>query len=60
MAEQVLMDRPELIRKAILVGTGRQGAEGFKDLPDVIPENMEQSAETNLTSKALLVLYSHA
>ena len=54
VAQQVLADRPELVRKAILVGTGPQGAEGFKDLPNVISENMEKSAETNLHLKVLL------
>ena len=54
VAQQVLADRPELVRKAILVGTGPQGAEGFKDLPDIISENMKKSAETNLHLKVLL------
>jgi pimeloyl-ACP methyl ester carboxylesterase len=54
VAQQVLVDRPELVRKAILVGTGPQGAEGFKDLPNIISENMKKSAETNLHLKVLL------
>lgn len=54
VAQQVLADRPELVRKAILVGTGPQGAEGFKDLPNIISENMKKSAETNLHLKVLL------
>ena len=54
VAQQVLADRPELIRKAILVGTGPQGAEGFKDLPNIISENVKKSAETNLHLKVLL------
>jgi pimeloyl-ACP methyl ester carboxylesterase len=54
VAQQILMDRPELVRKAILVGTGPQGAEGFKDLPDIISENMKKSAEVNVHLKALL------
>ncbi len=33
VVQQVLADRPELIRKAILVGTGPQGAEGFRTCP---------------------------
>ena len=54
VAQQVLRDRPELVRKAILVGTGPQGAEGFKDLPNIISGNMKTSAETNVPLKALL------
>lgn len=54
VAQQILMDRPELVRKAILVGTGPQGAEGFKDLPNLISENMKKSAEANVHLKALL------
>lgn len=54
VAQQILADRPELVRKATLVGTGPQGAEGFKDLPDIISENMKKSAETNVPLKALL------
>ena len=58
VAQQVLADRPELIRKAILVGTGPQGAEGFKDLPNVISDSMKKSAETNVPMKALLFFTS--
>lgn len=54
VAQQVLADRPELVRKAMLVGTGPQGAEGFKDLPNIISGNMKISAETNVPLKALL------
>ncbi len=58
VAQQVLADRPELIRKVILVGTGPLGAEGFKDLPNVIGENVKKSAETNVPLKALLFFTS--
>lgn len=54
VAQQVLADRPELVRKVILVGTGPQGAEGFKDLPNIISENMKKSAETKQHLKVLL------
>lgn len=54
VVQQVLEDRPELVRKAILVGTGPQGAEGFNDLPKIISESMNKSAETNVPLKALL------
>jgi pimeloyl-ACP methyl ester carboxylesterase len=33
VVQQVLADRPDLIRKAILVGTGPLGAEGFEKRP---------------------------
>ena len=58
VAQQVLLDRPELVRKAILVGTGPQGAEGFKDLPNIISDNLKKSAETNVPLKALLFFTS--
>ena len=54
VAQQVLADRPELVRKAIFVGTGPRGAEGFKDLLNIISDNMKTSAETNVPLKALL------
>ena len=56
VVQQVLADRPELVRKAILAGTGPQGAEGFKDLPKIISENTNKSAETNVPLKALCSL----
>ena len=38
VAQQVLADRPELVRKAILVGTGPQGAEeASKTCPTSFP-----------------------
>ena len=58
VAQQVLADRPELVRKVILVGTGPQGAEGFKDLPNVIGENVKKSAEANVPLKSLLFFTS--
>jgi pimeloyl-ACP methyl ester carboxylesterase len=58
VVQQVIADRPELIRKAILVGTGPQGAEGFKDLPNVIGDAMKKSQETNVHPKVLLFFTS--
>jgi pimeloyl-ACP methyl ester carboxylesterase len=58
VVQQVLADRPELVRKAILVGTGPLGAEGFKDLPNVIGENVKKSAESNVPLKTLLFFTS--
>jgi pimeloyl-ACP methyl ester carboxylesterase len=54
VVQQILADRPELIRKAILVGTGPQGAEGFDNLPKVIADKSKESAETKVPLKALL------
>jgi pimeloyl-ACP methyl ester carboxylesterase len=54
VVQQVLADRPELIRKAILVGTGPQGAEGFAGLPNVIAEKSKESSQLNMPLKALL------
>lgn len=58
VAQQVIADRPELVRKAILVGTGPKGAEGFKDLLTVITTNMKKSSESNVPLKALLFFTS--
>jgi pimeloyl-ACP methyl ester carboxylesterase len=52
--QQILADRPELIRKAILVGTGPKGAEGFDNLPRLIGEKSKESAELKVPLKALL------
>lgn len=54
VVQQVLADRPELIRKAVLVGTGPKGAEGFDNLPRVIGEKSKESAELKVPLKALL------
>lgn len=54
VVQQVLADRPELIRKAILVGTGPKGAEGFDNLPRLIGEKSKASAELKVPLKALL------
>jgi len=54
VVQQVLADRPELIRKAVLVGTGPQGAEGFKDLLSVVGPKMKESSETNVPLKTIL------
>jgi pimeloyl-ACP methyl ester carboxylesterase len=58
VVQQVLSHRPELVRKAILVGTGPQGAEGFENLPNVIAANAKKSAETGVPLKALLFFTS--
>lgn len=54
VVQQVLADRPELIRKAILVGTGPKGAEGFDNLPRLIGEKSKESTELKVPLKALL------
>jgi pimeloyl-ACP methyl ester carboxylesterase len=58
VVQQILADRPELIRKAILVGTGPQGAEGFANLPNVIGDKSKLSAELKVPLKALLFFTS--
>lgn len=60
VVQQILVDRPELIRKAILVGTGPQGAEGFKDLLSVIGAKMKESQEANVPLKTVLFFTSTA
>src|ERR1700755_1051988 len=38
VAQQIAVDRPELVRRLVLVGTGRRGGEGMSQLdPDVAP-----------------------
>lgn len=54
IGQQLLFDRPELVRKAILVGTGPQGGTGIKDLPGVIQGAFQKAGEQKLHPKVLL------
>ena len=54
----VLADRPGLIRKAILVGTGAAGCGRIENLPNIIAANAKESAETKVPLKALLFFTS--
>jgi pimeloyl-ACP methyl ester carboxylesterase len=56
IAQQVLLDRPDLVRKAILVGTAPQGYtnEGGKELPAVMEEAFKKAAEAKTHPKAFL------
>jgi pimeloyl-ACP methyl ester carboxylesterase len=54
VVQQVLADRPEIVRKAILVGTGPKGAEGFDKLPHLIGEKSKESSELKVPLKVLL------
>jgi pimeloyl-ACP methyl ester carboxylesterase len=54
VAQQILIDKPDLVRKAILAGTGPQGGEGVRDLMRVLNEAQEFNAKTKLPQKAFL------
>jgi len=54
IVQQILADRPELIRKAIIVGSGPQGSPGLKVLPEVIAAGMKKSTETGRPLRAVL------
>lgn len=56
IGQQVLLDRPELVRKAILVGTAPQGytSEGGKELPVVMGEAFKKAGEAKTHPKVFL------
>jgi len=56
IGQQVLLDRPELVRKAILVGTAPQGytSDGGKELPVVMGEAFQKAAEAKTHPKVFL------
>jgi pimeloyl-ACP methyl ester carboxylesterase len=54
IAQQVLVDRPELVRRAVLVGTAPQGGPGVKDLPLVVGNAIAKGKQTNVHPKTLL------
>lgn len=54
VSQQIMLDRPKLVRKAILVGTGGPGDASFKQLPAVVQDAFKRSAEQKVHPKALL------
>ncbi|OWV87612.1 hypothetical protein ATY78_03690 [Rhizobium sp. R635] len=54
IVQQLLIERPSLIRKAVLVGSAPQGSAGFRRLPDVISTAIKTSGETGRPLRALL------
>ncbi|AHB47839.1 alpha/beta hydrolase [Hyphomicrobium nitrativorans NL23] len=54
IVQHILSDRPELIRKAIIVGSGPQGSPGLKALPEVIEAGIKKSNETGAHLRVVL------
>jgi pimeloyl-ACP methyl ester carboxylesterase len=54
IAQQIVVERPQLVRKIVLAGTGPQGGVGTKDLPAVIADAMKKSGEQKLHPKVFL------
>lgn len=54
IVQQILVDRPELIRKTIIVGSGPQGSPGLRVIPDVIAAAVKKSGETGRSLRAIL------
>ncbi|WHO73082.1 alpha/beta fold hydrolase [Rhizobium sp. BT03] len=54
IVQQLLIEKPSLIRKAVLVGSAPQGSAGFRQLPKVIATAIKTSGETGRPLRALL------
>jgi pimeloyl-ACP methyl ester carboxylesterase len=54
VSQQIMLDRPKLVRKAILVGTGPQGDASFKELPGVVQDAFKRSAAEKVHPKVFL------
>lgn len=54
VAQQLVAERPELVRKLILVGAGPQGGEGIKNLQSVIADGIKHAGEKNIDPKVAL------
>src|SRR5882757_3717809 len=54
VAQQLLADRPELVQKAIIVGSAPQGSAGFKNLPQVLASAFKKSKETDTPVRVVL------
>lgn len=54
VAQVLVADRPDLVRKLILIGTGPQGGEGIKNLQTVIADGMKAAGEAKLHPKVSL------
>ncbi|WP_218178883.1 alpha/beta fold hydrolase [Pseudomonas gingeri] len=54
VVQQVLADRPGMVRKAIIAGTSAKGGEGVKDTPAILAESTKVSDETKIPLKQVL------
>lgn len=54
ITQQILVDHPQLVRRAVLVGTAPQGGVGVENLPIVVSAALEQGAKQKVHPKALL------
>ncbi|WP_426419741.1 alpha/beta fold hydrolase [Bradyrhizobium genosp. A] len=58
VAQKLVAERPEVVRKLILVGAGPQGGEGIKDLQVVIAEGFRRGGELKIDPKVPLFFTS--
>lgn len=54
IVQHLLIDKPSLIRTAVLVGSAPQGSSGFRQLPDVISTAIKTKGATGRPLRALL------
>jgi pimeloyl-ACP methyl ester carboxylesterase len=54
IAQQILVERPQLVRRVVLAGAAPQGGVGTKDLPAVMADAMKKSGEQKLHPKVFL------
>lgn len=54
IVQQILLDRPELIRKAILAGTAQEGGDGVASQQQILQDATKKSAETKRQLKDVL------
>jgi len=54
VAQQILIDRPQLVRRAVIAGTGPRGGSGITELAAVLADAMKKSADHKLHPKVFL------
>jgi len=54
IAQQILIERPQLVRRAVIAGTGPQGGGGIADLAAVLTDAMKKSGDQQLHPKVFL------
>jgi pimeloyl-ACP methyl ester carboxylesterase len=54
VAQQFLIDKPSVVRKAVLVGTAAQGTKGVLNLPKVVVDAFKRAAEEKTDPRVFL------
>jgi len=54
IAQQILLERPALVRRAVLAGTSPRGGPGVKETPLVISEGLQKASEDKVHPKVVL------